>query len=266
MKSRYSNILKVLMVIAIVVVIVVANVSHKNANIRSVSIKVDYLDNDTLVTAEQLHDAVMMKYRDINMHTVGEVDLDGIREVVRKNPFVDEADISLSVSADVLVHVRQRSPLVRVYTQNAQFYLDKKGRYMPVSEINNQRVIVANGHFIKKDFACKPADLDIEALTASNPKAEKYDIVRIYRLAKYIDSHKKAKALFDQIYLNSDGDLEIVPKLGNHVVLIGNNDNLDEKFENLYALYEKGFSKTGWDKYSLVNLKFSDQIICTKKQ
>ena len=136
---------------------------------------------------------------------------------------------------------------------------------MPISSVKNQCVIIANGA-IDKDFPGKPKDLDVGALLASDPKAESFDIVKVYLLAKYINADAKAKALFDQIFVNQDGDLEIVPKLGNHVVIIGNTENLDEKFENLYALYDKGFSKVGWDKYSIVNLKYIDQIICTKKQ
>ena len=265
MRFRYSKIVKILLLIAVVVVVVVANVSHKNAAIKGVAVTVDYSGNDTLVTAEQLRGDILGKYRDISTQSVGKADLDGIGNLVRANPFVDEAEVSVAVSAEVLVHVTQRSPLLRVYTKNSQFYLDTKGRYMPLSTVNNQRVIIANG-YIKKDFPGNPKDLDLEALVAGNPQAENYDIVRIYRLAKYMAADKKSQVMFDQIYMNSDGDLEIVPKLGNHVVVLGGTDKLDEKFENLYALYGKGFSKTGWDKYSVVNLKFNGQIICTKKQ
>ena len=265
MNRCYSNILKVLLLVAVVVVIVVANVSHRNTAIKDVAVTVDYLGNDTLVTAEQLRGQVLYKYRDITSQPVSEVDLDGIRALVKANPYVDEATVSVTVSADLMINITQRSPLVRVFTKKRQFYLDNKGRYMPISSVKNQCVIIANGA-IDKDFPGKPKDLDLGALLASDPKAESYDIVKVYLLAKYINADPKAKALFDQIFINQDGDLEVVPKLGNHVVIIGNTENLDEKFENLYALYDKGFSKVGWDKYSIVNLKYIDQIICTKKQ
>ncbi len=265
MKRRYANIIKVLLLLVIVVVVVVANVLHRQSAINSVVVVVDYMANDTLVTSEQLSSSVMEKYRDITNQAVGSADLEGIRQVVKSNQFVDEADVSVTVSSDLMIKVTQRTPLVRVYSKKSQFYLDTKGRYMPISQINNQRVIVANG-YIKKDFSGNIASLDIEALVAANPKAENYDITKIFRLAKYINNDKNAKVLFDQIYLNSNGDMEIVPKLGNHTVVLGDINNLDEKFENLFALYQKGFSKTGWEKYSSVNLKFKDQIICTKKQ
>ena len=265
MKSRYSKIIRILLLVAVVVVVVVANVSHRNSAIKDVVVTVDYLGNDTLVTAEQLRGLVMGKYRDITNQPVSDVNLEGIRAVVQANPYVDEAIVSVAVSAELVIDITQRSPLVRVFSTHKQFYLDNKGRYMPISTVKNQCVIVANGK-IDRDFPGSPQKLDIEALLASDPKAANYDIVKVYQLAKFINADPKSKALFDQIYINQDDDLEIVPKLGNHVVIVGNTENLDEKFENLYALYDKGFSKVGWDKYSIVNLKYSDQIICTKKQ
>ncbi|MCD7935525.1 MAG: cell division protein FtsQ, partial [Tannerellaceae bacterium] len=33
----------------------------------------------------------------------------------------------------------------------------------------------------------------------------------------------------------------------------------------LQVFYEQAIPKVGWDKYSLINLKFKDQIVCTKK-
>ena len=265
MKRRYLKILRMLLLIAVVVVVIVANVSHRNSVIKDVVVVVDYAGNDTLVSANQLKAEIMNKHRDITTQSVGETNLEDINAVVKSNPYVDETNVSITVSSEILIRVTQRTPLVRIFTSKSQFYLDTKGRYMPISNVNNQRVIIANG-YIKKDFSCKPQELDINAMVTKNPKAEKCDIVKIYRLAKFMESDKKTQTLFDQIYMNDNGDLEIVPKLGNHVVLLGNLDNLDVKFENLYALYEKGFSKTGWDKYSYVNLKFNDQIICTKKQ
>lgn len=265
MKSRYSKIVRILLLVAVVVVVVLANVSHRGTAIKEVAVYVDYVGNDTLVTAAQLRGMVMGKYRDIKNQSVADVDIEGVRNVVKTNPYVDEAIVSVSVSAELMINITQRSPLVRVFTKNTEFYLDNKGRYMPISSVKNQSVIIANG-FIKKDFPGKPKDLDLETLMATDTMAANYDIVKVYRLALFINADPKAKDLFDQIYMNANGDLEMVPKLGDHVVIVGGADNLAEKFENLFALYEKGFSKVGWDKYSLVNLKYSDQIICTKKQ
>jgi cell division protein FtsQ len=39
-----------------------------------------------------------------------------------------------------------------------------------------------------------------------------------------------------------------------------------EKFEKLHTFYLQGLNTTGsWNKYSVINLKFKNQIVCTKK-
>ena len=59
-------------------------------------------------------------------------------------------------------------------------------------------------------------------------------------------------------------DFELVPKVGNHKIVFGGIDNLESKFEKLMIFYKKGLSKTGWNEYSEINLKFKNQVVCTK--
>ena len=91
------------------------------------------------------------------------------------------------------------------------------------------------------------------------------DIYKIYKLTSYLLDNDVLKHLFDQIYISQIGDIELVPKVGNHIVVLGDIDNLDEKFENLLAVYKEGFVNLGWDKYVKLNLKYKNQVVCTKK-
>ena len=60
-------------------------------------------------------------------------------------------------------------------------------------------------------------------------------------------------------------EIEMIPRIGNHTVVIGNDMFLEEKFNKLSVFYREGLNKKGWDKYSIINLKFKDQVVCTKK-
>jgi cell division protein FtsQ len=57
----------------------------------------------------------------------------------------------------------------------------------------------------------------------------------------------------------------MVPKVGDHVVELGDANDLDGKFANLVAFYRKGMPRAGWDTYSKISLKFKGQVVCTKK-
>ncbi|MFW6222798.1 MAG: cell division protein FtsQ, partial [Bacteroidota bacterium] len=58
---------------------------------------------------------------------------------------------------------------------------------------------------------------------------------------------------------------EIIPRVGAHFIHFGSIDQYEWKFKKLKYLYKKGFSKEGWNKYEQINLKYKNQIICTKR-
>jgi len=87
----------------------------------------------------------------------------------------------------------------------------------------------------------------------------------LFRLVQFINGSKFWKAQIEQIYINQKKEIELVPRVGNHTIILGSVDDLREKFENLEAFYEQGLSKYGWNKYKTINLKFKNQIVCTKR-
>ena len=72
------------------------------------------------------------------------------------------------------------------------------------------------------------------------------------------------KAQIIQVKVLENGELELIPRVGNHTILLGTTDELELKFKKLKIFYEKGLSKTGWNEYSQINLKFDNQVVCTK--
>ena len=121
--------------------------------------------------------------------------------------------------------------------------MDDKGSRMPNSTVGWSDVIVASGNIPAKG------------------KGQK----EVWALANYLDRHPDLSPLFDQIYRDAKGDLFLTPKLGNHVVQVGDVENLDEKFHNLMALYTRGLPQAGWEKYSQVSVKYKGQVVCTKR-
>ena len=69
-----------------------------------------------------------------------------------------------------------------------------------------------------------------------------------------------------QVNVLSDGTVELVPRVGEHIIYIGNPTKLSEKLQRLEKFYRYGLSQAGWNKYSYINLAFENQIICKKKQ
>ena len=48
-------------------------------------------------------------------------------------------------------------------------------------------------------------------------------------------------------------------------VAIGDGSRLRQKFFKLETLYREGFRQKGWNQYEIINLKYHNQVICTKR-
>ncbi|MCF8296880.1 MAG: hypothetical protein K9J13_04975, partial [Saprospiraceae bacterium] len=88
-------------------------------------------------------------------------------------------------------------------------------------------------------------------------------INKIFILAKAITKDEFFKAQIEQIYINKN-EIELIPKVGDHVIIFGSISDMDEKLDKLKLFYIKGLKKTGWNNYKTINLKYRNQIVCTK--
>ena len=72
------------------------------------------------------------------------------------------------------------------------------------------------------------------------------------------------KSLLTQIDLQKN-NVTLITSIKNFEINIGDLNMLETKFENLYSFYERIVKFKGWNYYNKVNLKYVDQIICSKK-
>ena len=70
----------------------------------------------------------------------------------------------------------------------------------------------------------------------------------------------------EQLNVLPDGTIEMVPRIGDHIVYLGSASNIQQKLDRLEKFYRYGLSVAGWNKYSYINLEFDNQIICKKRR
>ena len=128
----------------------------------------------------------------------------------------------------------------------------------------------ANGFIYDKEAGHKVRT--VEKNEISDTSFHPLTIEKVYMLADYIRHHEFWNDQVQQVFVNADGDLELIPRVGNHTIILGDvtagqngEKELNEKFKKLFLFYKEGLSKQGWDKYSAINLKYKDQVVCTKK-
>ena len=80
-----------------------------------------------------------------------------------------------------------------------------------------------------------------------------------------IDRSEFWRAQIVQINVNKDRQIELVPRVGGHLLVLGSAENVTDKLERLYSFYETGISRIGWNKYSSVSVAYENQVVCKKR-
>ena len=88
----------------------------------------------------------------------------------------------------------------------------------------------------------------------------------IFYFVKYIKNNSFWSALIDQIYVDNRDEIDLFPRVGNHLIHLGTAENYEGKLRNLEAFYDKILPEAGWNRYSSINLEFKDQIVCKRRQ
>ena len=89
---------------------------------------------------------------------------------------------------------------------------------------------------------------------------------QLYQLGKYLQTDAFWNAQIEQINVTPKQELELVPRVGSHILFLGKAEDYNEKFRKLQTFYEKVLSQVGWNKYERISVEFNNQIICTKKE
>lgn len=189
--------------------------------------------------------AMLGKYlNDINIHK--------LENALKANPFIEFAKVYADMTGVIHVQVRQREPVLRVVNMaNLHFYIDGNGNKIPLSDNYTAKVLVASG-LIEEDFSGR-----VDTLKSKMARD-------LFRTALYIKSDTLWDNQIEQLFVDLKGDIEMVPRVGGHRIILGSADSLQIKFRNLLVFYKKAIPKVGWDTYKTINLKYANQIVCEK--
>ncbi len=178
-----------------------------------------------------------------------------VEEMLKSSAFVKNAECYKTEDGQVYITLTQRMPVVRIKSwNNEDYYVDDHNQVMPKTKYTSD-LIIATGN-ISKWYA------------------ERY----ISTLSKVLMSDDLWKNQIEQINVLPDRSIELIPRVGNHIIYLGNlpqskynkereqiiTEFVQTKMDRLEKFYKYGLSQAGWNKYSYINLEFDNQIICTK--
>jgi cell division protein FtsQ len=225
-----------------------------------VQVHIDDTIGHSFVQVTDIESIIRDKYGIIEGRPLHAINTALLESIIRNNPFVKTAEVFSSIDGKLYVEVIQRTPIVRVINQLGEsFYIDEQGTFMPLSGQYTARVPVANGYLFDREAERNIIQYSEEQRADTSIKRSRID--EVFRVAQFLQSEPFWQAQAEQLYVNLNGDIELVPRVGNHTILLGDASRLEEKFRNLKWFYREELNKKGWGEYKTINLKYHDQVV-----
>jgi cell division protein FtsQ len=207
--------------------------------------------------AERRDSILSNQYKNINIPE--------LEKALNSHPAIENAEVSADINGEIKVDILQRTPVLRVINKNGEsYYIDSQSKLMPLNENYSARVIIASGE-IFEPYA-RRYEYSVEQIKKNKLFKEVSLLDDILDVATHINADSSLSQLIHQVYVNEEKDIELFPAIGNHKIIFGDAQNIAEKFNKLKLFYREGLSKSdSWTRYSTINLKYKNLVVCTKK-
>ncbi len=220
-----------------------------DAVITGVEAEVSLLEKgNNLILPEEFVEMVTKKFGPVTGLPVDLVDMRSMEEYLKTNPYVRDANVYLGASGKLMLSLHQRMPLMRIVdNSNRHWYIDTDTVLMPVSSHFTARVPLVNGNF--------PMTKDVH----------QWPVEDLFRIAEVLQENEFMGSLIDQIYMESDEMIWLVPRFGPSKILVGNTDELEDKADRIQRLYKQALPYKGWDTYTYIDTRIAGQIVAKKR-
>ncbi len=239
-----------LLVMIIFLIITLAFTSHESRNIVCRNIEVDFKPDDIIkINNSEILKLVKAADDSIVGKTLDKINAEAIEKEVEKHKAILKAEVykvlvkdSTSYKGILTVKVKHRKPVIRIVSENGNYYLDKQGRKIPVSNQYTANVLAATGK-ISENFA----------------------VNELLPFVLYIKDDEFWEAQIEQIHVENNGDVLLIPLVGDQIIELGKLDDYELKLRNMRAFYDQVLAENNWDKYKSVSLKYSNQVVAKKR-
>ena len=188
-----------------------------------------------------------------------EISVAGIESRINILRELKVAEVYMTIDRTLKVYVDQREPIMRVMpSEGGDYFVDEEGVVVRKRNLYNPRLHIVGGNInITSAMLNGVSVLDTSI---------RYTVLRdIFHLVNYISDDDFWSAQIDQIFVDREDEIDLIPRVGNHVIHLGTTENYEGKLRNMETFYDKVLPDVGWNKYSIISLEFKDQIVCKRR-
>lgn len=166
---------------------------------------------------------------------------------VEQNKWVKNAEMFFDNNQVLQIQIEERQPVARIFqTDGGSFYLDTAAVMLPLSNKISARVPAFTGF-------------------AKESNRDTVLIQQVIDLATFIGSDSFFSAQISQIDIRPDKKFEMVPLIGDHMIVFGDASDLANKFKKLHAFYQSAWLINGMNTYETLDLQYKNQLVAIKK-
>jgi cell division protein FtsQ len=166
--------------------------------------------------------------------------LNKLENTLDAQEMIEKSDVFVSIDGVLKAVVKQKTPVARVFEGGSSFYIDYKGSKMPLSANFTARVPLVSGVMNKKN------------------NEEIADFCKLI----YDDDFLKKNIIGIEIMPN--GSLILLNRNFDFQIDFGRIINVERKFNNYKAFFQKAVLDSSLYKYKKIDLRFTEQVVCTK--
>ena len=215
--------------------------SHRNGMRKIRKTEIVFVGQNTLfIRPETVNKLLIEKNKDLK--TINKVDLDlkKLEMSINKQKMIQKANVYVSVDGVRQAVVKQKTPVGRVFDEAGSFYIDYEGNKMPLSDNYTARVPLLSGEItvIKKE--------------------------KLSEVLRMINEDEFLKKNIIGVQVLTNGSLIMANRNYDFQIDFGRTINIEKKFKNYKAFFQKAVLDSTLKKYKRINLKFTKQVVCIK--
>lgn len=197
-------------------------------------------DNAPFIDQETVNKLLIENSKDAQSIDKDKLDLNKLEKTLNAQEMIEKSEVFVSVDGVLKAVVKQKTPVARVFDGDNSFYIDYKGSTMPLSTNFTARVPLVSGKINKKNNE---------------------DLAELFRII-HDDEFLKKNIIGIQIMPN--GSLRMLNRNYNYQIDFGKTIRMRAKFNNYKAFFQKAVLDSSLYKYKIIDLRFAQQVVCTK--
>jgi cell division protein FtsQ len=251
-KRRMRSIFWLLAAVCCIVLLVSAVYYKDNKNCKGVRVEIFGDNLNYFVNKNDVYNVVKKYGGDTTINSpIASINLKQIEQDLKKLIWIQTAELFFDNNNILKISLKESMPIARVFTNlGNSFYVDSTSKILPISAKFSARLPVFTG-FVGNGVTIT--------------KADSVCLKEIKQISIKIISDSFLMAMIEQINILPEGYYEMIPKVGNQIIVLGEAKNVESKFEKLKLFYKKVTPVVGWNKYSKINLQFENQIVTSLK-